>query len=88
MFAYVSFWSSTRLYWREHFCHLTHAVLIQPYHLMIISRAGCATPFVSKRELRLIRHLRSIIFLNRAHQVRVLQVFELLLTDLLMLLPA
>ena len=83
-----SFWSSARLYWREYFCHLTHAVLIQPDHFMIISGAGGAAPFVSQGKELFIRKLRPISILNSFHKVRVLEVYELLLTDLLLLLPA
>jgi hypothetical protein len=83
-----SFWSSARLYWRKYFFHLTHAVLIQPYHFMIISGVSGDAPFVSQGKEIFIRKLRPISILNGFHKVRVLEVYELLLADLLLLLPA
>ena len=89
MLAYVfSLGSSTRLDGRERFCHLTHAVLIQPYPLVIISGAGGATTYVSQRERLLILVLRPISILNSVHQSQVLKVYKLLLADLLLFLPA
>jgi uncharacterized membrane protein len=89
MLAYVfSLGSGTRLDWRERFCHLTHAILIQPYPLVIISGAGGATTYVSQRERLLILVLRPISILNSVHQIQVLEVYKLLLADLLLLLPA
>jgi hypothetical protein len=85
MLAYLfSLGSSTRLDGRERFCHLTHAVLIQPYTLVIISGAGGATTYVSQRE----QLLSPISILNCVHQIQVLKVYNLLLADLLLLLPA
>ena len=55
---------------------------------MIIPGAGGAAPFVSQGEELFIRELRPIIILNCFHKVRVLEVYEVLLTDLLLLLPA
>jgi len=89
MLAYVfSLGSSTRLDGRESFFHLTHAVLIQPYTLVIISGARGATTYVSQRERLLILMLRPISILNSIHRIQVLKVNKLLLAELLLLLPA
>ena len=55
---------------------------------MIISGVSGAAPFVSQGKELFIRKLRPISILNSFHKVRVLEVYELLLTDLLLLLPA